>query len=70
MESGRTPGNLTTVPIAAYTGGEDVPHHSWNVGFVLGALPLKEVDDDAKTSSAHFRIVADLVLVKVQETNN
>ena len=45
-------------------------HHTGHVQLVLLALAFKEIDDDSKTSRADFRIIAVLILVQSQESNN
>ena len=45
-------------------------HHARHVRLVLSALPIKEIDDDAKASSADFRIIVVFISVRVEQTNH
>ena len=57
-------------PSCTYIGSKDVFHHTGHIGLVLLTLAFKEVDDDSKTSRDNFRIIAVLILVQNQQTNN
>ena len=54
----------------SYTFSENETHHFRNMGFILCALSLEEVDDDSETSCADCWVMASLVLVQVHESNN
>ena len=44
-------------------------HHLGHVGLVLGALALKETDDDGKTGCGDLWVIATLSLVEVQNSH-